>query len=327
MTADELLTNNQNPEHKRRESSRSLLVLHQGALGDFILALSVIQSVREYLNASHVVTVANAPSAQLAAGRSVVDCCLSPESVHLHELFAPAEAVHPSLRDIAARADWILNFLGDEEDITARSLRGITRRPVVSIDPRPTDDTIAAGRHITRQWTDAIRAAGWNVGDPNAPLIHWKHGKTRQSDRPRHVMIHPGSGSFDKCWPAERFLAMADAIHDAHITWLIGPAEVNRNATNTRKILDYATERGHECVVTRELTDVVDRMVAADVYVGNDAGTTHLAAAVGVPVVAIYRTTDPRVWRPLNPNVTIVTSDADVDEDVVRSVKRHLEEG
>jgi len=264
----------------------TLLVFHHGALGDFVLALSVIQSVREHLNATEVLAVASAPSARIAAGRSAVDRCLSPESVHLHELFSPAEAVHPSLRDMVARADWMLNFLGNEEDITARSLRGITRRPVVSIDPRPTDDTIVAGRHITQQWTNAIRAAGWNVGNPTEPLIHWKHGETQQSDRPCHVMVHPGSGSFDKCWPAERFLALADAIHDAHITWLIGPAEVDRDVTKTRKILDYAAERGHECVVTRELADVADRMVAADVYVGNDAGTTHLAAAVGVPYLA-----------------------------------------
>lgn len=291
----------------------SLVVFHQGALGDFVLSLSVIKSVRDYLNASEVIAVAGAPSAQLAAGRSAVDHCLSPDSVHLHDLFSSTRNPHPSLKAVVAEADWVLSFLGDGEDATTRSLRRTTRRPVVAIDPRPTDETVHAGRHITQQWTDAIRTAGWHINDPSGPQIRWISPEELQLDRPSSVMIHPGSGSRDKCWSVKRFLALGGALNDVRVIWLIGPAEMDRDAAAMQNILDSARTRGHECVVNADLPVVVDRMAAASVYVGNDAGTTHLAAAVGVPVVAIFRMTDPRIWRPLNRNITVLESDLDVE--------------
>ena len=46
----------------------------------------------------------------------------------------------------------------------------------------------------------------------------------------------------------------------------------------------------------------------ARIYVGNDSGVTHLAAAVGTPVMAFFRTTDPRVWAPRGVSVHVVKS-------------------
>ena len=44
-----------------------------------------------------------------------------------------------------------------------------------------------------------------------------------------------------------------------------------------------------------------------DLYVGNDSGMTHLAAAIRLPTVAIFGTTDPHMWRPLGDHVRIVS--------------------
>jgi ADP-heptose:LPS heptosyltransferase len=43
-------------------------------------------------------------------------------------------------------------------------------------------------------------------------------------------------------------------------------------------------------------------------YIGNDSGITHLAAATGVPVVAIFGPTDPTIWAPRGENVRVVHS-------------------
>jgi ADP-heptose:LPS heptosyltransferase len=44
------------------------------------------------------------------------------------------------------------------------------------------------------------------------------------------------------------------------------------------------------------------------VYVGNDSGPTHLAAAVGTRVVAVFGPTDPRIWAPRGSSVRIVAA-------------------
>ena len=41
-------------------------------------------------------------------------------------------------------------------------------------------------------------------------------------------------------------------------------------------------------------------------YVGNDSGISHLAAAVGTPTVAIFLSTDPRIWAPRGGHVTVL---------------------
>ena len=48
------------------------------------------------------------------------------------------------------------------------------------------------------------------------------------------------------------------------------------------------------------LLDLAEWMAGARLYIGNDSGITHLAAAVGVPVIAIFTSSDPKIWGPPN---------------------------
>ena len=47
---------------------------------------------------------------------------------------------------------------------------------------------------------------------------------------------------------------------------------------------------------------------AADGFVGNDSGITHLAAALGIPAIALFGPTDPAVWGPRGENVLVIRS-------------------
>ena len=47
-------------------------------------------------------------------------------------------------------------------------------------------------------------------------------------------------------------------------------------------------------------------LARAGVYVGNDSGISHLAAAWGAPVVALFGPTDPAQWAPIGPRVTVL---------------------
>jgi ADP-heptose:LPS heptosyltransferase len=59
------------------------------------------------------------------------------------------------------------------------------------------------------------------------------------------------------------------------------------------------------------LTEVVGLLSCADAFVGNDSGVTHLAAAMGLRTVALFCPTDPAVYRPLGPTVTVLRDDTD----------------
>jgi heptosyltransferase III len=101
-----------------------------------------------------------------------------------------------------------------------------------------------------------------------------------ESPREDFAVIHPFSGSVRKNWPIERYRELSSAL-EMPMKWCAGPEENLENAVRIENLYDLGCW-----------------LATARVYIGNDSGITHLAAAVGTPVVAIFVSTDPRVWAP-----------------------------
>ena len=59
------------------------------------------------------------------------------------------------------------------------------------------------------------------------------------------------------------------------------------------------------CARIADLYDLACWLASARLYIGNDSGITHLAAAAGAPVLALFGPTDPAVWAPRGPNVRV----------------------
>ena len=118
------------------------------------------------------------------------------------------------------------------------------------------------------------------------------------------VGIHPGAGKVKNRWPAENFARAASHLaeeFDAQIALFYGPNESDLAAAVEQK----AT------MPVRRLNDLDLREVAAvftqlDLYLGNDTGTTHVAAAVGTPLVVVFGPTDPAQWKPWGPEFVAV---------------------
>jgi len=102
------------------------------------------------------------------------------------------------------------------------------------------------------------------------------------------AVIHPFSGSPSKNWALERFRELAERLRFP-VRWCAAPEE------------DLA-----DAVRFTDLYELACWLQTARLYVGNDSGITHLAAAVGVPVVAIFGPSDPSVWAPRGDRVSIV---------------------
>lgn len=63
----------------------------------------------------------------------------------------------------------------------------------------------------------------------------------------------------------------------------------------------------------------------AGLFVGNDSGVSHLAAAVGAKTLALFGPTNPALWRPLGENVRIVQGKTPPDMPTVSEVLPHLD--
>ena len=270
-----------------------MLLLHHGAIGDFLLTMSLAQAVGKAAGINSVTAIAPSPVARLAAAHdSIITEAIDPESVGFHALFSETLPLRPRLAELLHEASLVLNCLGGPEHVVARRLARECRGQVVSIDPRPTPQTREAGVHITSQWADDARKQGLSLGDLEAARIQLTG--VGASDR---IVLHPGSGGRDKCWPLDHFTAVADRLTSHDLAWMLGPADL--------RLEKALSKRDEPLIFEEDLAVAATHVAAAERFIGNDSGMSHLAAALGVPTLAIFTATDPRLWRPLGDHVTV----------------------
>jgi len=115
------------------------------------------------------------------------------------------------------------------------------------------------------------------------------------------ILIHPGSGSPAKNWPAERFADVVRGLGDAPLRLVVGEADAG-----AADAVDAALGRRLPRLVQPSLTELAGRLAGCRAYLGNDSGVSHLAGLCGTRTVALFGPTPATVWHPLGPRVTVV---------------------
>jgi ADP-heptose:LPS heptosyltransferase len=234
--------------------------------------------------------------------------------------------VGPGPGEVQRLVDWeradVAALLGDEPwpDSLARDLAGhdvavvFTRSEtlvgnvrarvprVVARDPQP-----APAMHAARWLAGAASELGLDPSpDPPScsasPDEQERIRAWRERLPDRFLAMHPGSGSPRKNWPGPRFLELAARLRP-HEQWLVvgGPADGD-------SLLPFRSRP--ECVLAEglPLRELGALLSVAGVFVGNDSGVSHLAAAWGAPTVALFGPTDAQVWAPEGTRVRAVQS-------------------
>ena len=120
------------------------------------------------------------------------------------------------------------------------------------------------------------------------------------------MLVHPGSGSPRKNWPADRFAALIRRLMGDRwsVSLLQGPAD----ATAVAEVFAALGPFSREIPVARpsSVRSLAQWVARAHMLVGNDSGVAHLAARLGVPTVAIFGPTEPSQWAPRGPAVAPV---------------------
>jgi heptosyltransferase-3 len=129
------------------------------------------------------------------------------------------------------------------------------------------------------------------------------------------LVLGPTANWAEKVWPADRFVAVAAALtaaggvlEDARIAVLAGPGETERSMA--RPVLD-ALPGAVDLVGKLSLPEVAAVLRRAALYVGNDSGLMHLAAAAGAPVIGLFGQSDAREYGPSGPRAVAVSADGE----------------
>lgn len=113
----------------------------------------------------------------------------------------------------------------------------------------------------------------------------------------RFVAVHPGARWWFKGWPAERFAGLIDYIQGKlGVKAVLLGGEHDRGIAKT--ILGQVGTGGRSLVGRLGLLELAALVRRATLYVGNDSGPMHIAAAMGTRVVGLFGPSDPRVYAP-----------------------------
>ena len=123
----------------------------------------------------------------------------------------------------------------------------------------------------------------------------------------------------DKTWPHSNFLALADHLQN-HLG--LEPIFISARGESLDAFNRYT------CIEGASLEEIKSLLAGAALFIGNDSGPAHMAAAFGLPVVALFGSSDPEIWRPWQTESSVLTNPAGIKSigmtEVVQAVETVL---
>ncbi len=295
---------------------RVLVIRQHDQLGDFLLATPVLRALRQFFPQAHIAVLARSYTAEVVYNNQYIDdVIVFPEKGYL---WTPAKlwrlvaglrrgwdltvvlntVSHSLTSDMLAHFSGARYILGSEHRVFPGCRRNFFYNLVARYFNQP--------KHQTERNLDIVRHLGIDTDDRSEVMTLTAQDKLlarnflRQhsiGDNEVVVAIHPGAGKQQNRWPVEQFAELATALHRQFavrliVTW--GPKEKDLG-------LDLRRRLPFEPIVVHGLSlrQLAALLSQTDVFVCNDTGVMHLAAAVSTPLVAIFGPTDPNEWKPI----------------------------
>lgn len=305
-----------------REAKRGV-ILQPGSIGDCMLTLPLADFMKDCLGLGGVDILGHTEYIGILPGRTCVDSIRSIDLVDLHRLFAETKgfdlADGDALINVFSDYAWIVTFLGEPDSDFEQNLIFTANcshsAEVITLSMKPSEKLSG---HITDFYIEQFIAKSglsldpWRVRKGKGLIKATKADINRGREvleeinvvfSEKLVVIQPGSGGLHKCCHLDNFLAVAKELVSSgiEVIFLLGPAELEQFGDATiKKIRSVA-----HCLTDMSLTGVLGLLSCADGFVGNDSGITHLAGALGVRTLAVFGPTNPDVYRPIGPSVTV----------------------
>lgn len=306
----------------------TILAIHPGALGDVVLLGHLLRRL-----GGEATLVAGGEKGRLLAQLGVVARAVDFDALPMHEAFADTRADRGRLGAILGRHDRLISFFGEGDAAAQQRLAALCDRDATFLPIRPPQ-----GRniHMVRLWMDmlgldadrithvarppsgvgssenaqpgaaelqALAGAPWPVPRGLAARAVEIVARVGIDPAGPYAVLHPGAGAAAKCWPLRRFVKLASLLAPRiQPLMALGPVEVELWDAAKRGLI-HPTLPLLACPPLEALAAV---LAGASLYIGNDSGVSHLAAALGTPVVAMFGPTRAEQFSPLGRRVATI---------------------
>ncbi len=148
--------------------------------------------------------------------------------------------------------------------------------------------------HVTDQYVDVVRASGAECDRAEFGLkpLPEDVAKVRSLLPPGDIVVcNAGAGWATKRWPAAHFATLADRLHEQGRRVAFIGAESDRAAFD--EVKRAGATNSFDLIGRTNVKELVALISVARAHVGGDTGSTHIAAALGVPAIGLYSVTRP----------------------------------
>jgi ADP-heptose:LPS heptosyltransferase len=270
-------------------------VIRLRSLGDCVLttpALSLAKHFRPDLKLSVVV---EDDFASVFTGNPDVDQILAPSAASLARL-RPHLALNlhggaTSVRLMLAAAAGLRAGFGHFRFQPMYNVRIPRAQEILGPEILKMDRKVHTAEHLA--------SAMFYLGVPPAEIPRARLFAAPCSRSGPYAVMHPMASSREKTWPHENFLALA-----GHLETHLGLETVFVAGANE----DLSAFSAYPCIQGAPLEEVKSLLAGASLFVGNDSGPAHIAAAFGRPVVVLFGSSEVENWRPWRTENVVLTS-------------------
>lgn len=325
---------------------RNILVIDFGQLGDVVMSLPALRALRERFAHARITVAVGKSAAEIVEMSASADETIAIDRVALRDGFPPLSVlkVFQIVKEVRRRQ---FDFVVDLHSLSETNLLGFfsgapkrlfSRRRGRSIDflsnfkPMPPIEETNHERHQVDRYLDVLRPLG--ISDaPRIPRLATRAEDDREIDRLLQkqraeagaplVGLFPGAGHPSRRWPLERFAQLADSlarIDDVRPVVFAGPEE-RALIPQIRAIFPPST-----VILDRlSIRQLVSAQARLAVFVSNDTGPLHLAAAAGAPIVLLLDSRAPDNYIPLSePKRVICANISEISAERVYEATRSL---
>ena len=314
------------PDAARREAHKRILIVRTDRMGDMILSTPVLKAMRQEYPNAYIAVLVRPYTRAVVEGNPYIDEVIVYDkkeydrslarffgfiSMLRRRRFDLALVLHPTVRD------HLIVFLSG-----IRKRVGYNRKMGVLLTDRIFHDKQQGAKHESEYALDMVRFLGIEPRDKelfvpvNAQAEQWAENLFRASGiklSERVVVINPGASCPSKIWLAERYAAVADALtaRGCKIIILAGPDILDKNTA--RGVIRHMKTKAIDCIGTVPIPETASLFRRSSLVISADTGPMHIAAAVGVPLIAIFGRNQPGVgpkrWGPINVNSVVLHKD------------------
>jgi ADP-heptose:LPS heptosyltransferase len=239
----------------------------------------------------------------------------------IHRLFVPQSGQAEELRCFFGTYAAIFSWMGSQQSTFIEELYSVSqgRARVFPFQP-PSMSMHQADYYLACVVGNPSRAAAFQEIPLNPEAVAWAERYWQQHeliDKPV-LALAPGSGAREKNWPDAFFRLVADWWRQrtsGTIVVVLGPVEEERGIE--RPLTEGAIAARH-----LSLSRLAALLARADLYLGNDSGVSHLAAALNVVSVVLFGPSNVKQWVPRGKSVTVLSQEVECTPCAVSVMKK-----